>query len=175
VPQIEVTFDIDANGILKVTAADKASGRSQHITLTASSGLSKEDVEKMRQEAESHAADDKKRRDLIEAKNNADNSIYGAEKILSENGDKVPDEIKAEVRAAVDEVRKVKDGEDEAAIRKAVDGLSQSVQKISTAAYQQTPPSEPEAGLGGPDHEAGPNEPGSQAGPDVVDGEAKDK
>ncbi len=94
IPQIEVTFDIDANGILKVTAADKATGRSQHITITASSGLAKEEVERMRKEAEAHAAEDKQRRDLIEAKNTADNSIYGAEKVLSELGDKVPGRLR---------------------------------------------------------------------------------
>jgi molecular chaperone DnaK len=150
-PQIEVTFDIDANGILKVTAADKASGRSQHITITASSGLSKDEVEKMRKEAESHAAEDKKRRDLIDAKNTADNSIYGAEKVLSNYGDKVSDEIKAEIGAAVGEVKKVKDGEDEPAIRKAVDALSLAVQKVGAAVYEQTPPPGPEAGSGQPE------------------------
>jgi molecular chaperone DnaK len=166
IPQIEVTFDIDANGILKVTAQDKASGRSQHITITASSGLAKDEVERMRKEAEAHAADDKKRRDLIEAKNAADNSVYGAEKVLSELGDKVSDEIKAEVRAAMDEVKKVKDGEDEPAIRKAVDALGQVVQKVGAAAYQeQTPP---------PGTEAGSGEPKPDAGPDVVEGKAKD-
>jgi molecular chaperone DnaK len=144
IPQIEVTFDIDANGILKVTAADKASGRSQHITITASSGLAKDEVERMRKEAEAHAADDKKRRDLIEAKNTADNSIYGAEKVLSDLGDKVPAEIKAEVQAAVAEVKKLKDGEDEQAIRKAVDALSQVVQRVGAAAYQAKPSDGPE-------------------------------
>ncbi len=155
IPQIEVTFDIDANGILKVTAADKASGRSQHITITASSGLAKEEVERMRKEAEEHAADDKKKRDLIEARNTADSSIYGAEKALTELGDKVPDEMKAEVRAAVDEVKKVKEGEDEPAIRKAVDALSQVVQKVGAAAYQPAPEQPgPEAGTGQPEPEA---------------------
>ena len=144
IPQIEVTFDIDVNGILKVTAADKASGRSQHITITASSGLSKEEVEKMRQEAEAHAAEDKKRRDLVDARNTADNSIYGAEKVLSEMGDKIPGELKSEVQAAVEELKKVKDGEDEPAIRKAVDALSQVVQKIGAAAYQAQPNPSPE-------------------------------
>jgi molecular chaperone DnaK len=167
IPQIEVTFDIDANGIMKVTAADKASGRSQHITITASSGLSKDEVEKMRKEAEAHAAEDKQRRDLIDAKNTADNSIYGAEKVLSELGEKVPAELKAEVQAAVDEVKKLKDGEDEPAIRKAVDALSQVVQKVGVAAYEsQTPPPGPEAGPGEPEPK--------QAGPDVVEGETKD-
>jgi molecular chaperone DnaK len=143
IPQIEVTFDLDANGILKVTAADKASGRSQHITITASSGLAKDEVERMRKEAEAHAAEDKKRRDLIEAKNTADNSIYGAEKVLSDLGEKIPADIKAEVQAAVAEVKKVKDGEDEPGIRKAVDALSQVVQKVGTAAYQAKPSEEP--------------------------------
>ncbi len=136
-----MTFDIDANGILKVTAQDKASGRSQHITITASSGLSKDEVEKMRKEAEAHAAEDKHRRDLIDARNQADNSVYGAEKALSELGDKVPAELKTQVQAAVEEVKKAKEGEDEAVIRKAVEALSQVVQKVGVAAYQQqTPP-----------------------------------
>ena len=164
IPQIEVTFDIDANGILKVTAQDKASGRSQHITITASSGLAKEEVERMRQEAEAHAAEDKKRRDLIEAKNAADNGIYAAEKVLTDLGDKVPEEGKAEVQAAVEEVRKVKDGEDEAAIRKSVETLGQVVQKIGAAAYQ----SQPEAAPAGP--EAEPEEPKPDAD---TDGEGK--
>jgi molecular chaperone DnaK len=146
IPQIEVTFDIDVNGILKVTAQDKASGRSQHITITASSGLAKDEVERMRKEAELHAAEDKQRRDLIDAKNTADNSVYGAEKVLNELGEKVSAEIKTEVQAAMEEVRKVKDGEDEPAIRKAVDALSQAVQKIGAAAYQQTPPVQAEEG-----------------------------
>ena len=159
IPQIEVTFDIDANGILKVTAADKASGRTQHITITASSGLAKEEVERMRKEAEAHATEDKKRRDLIEAKNAADNSIYGAEKVLSDLGEKIPADLKAEVQAAVAEVKKVKDSEDEPGIRKAMDALSQVVQKVGTAAYQAKPAEEP-----------------NQKPPDenVVDGEVKE-
>jgi molecular chaperone DnaK len=162
IPQIEVTFDIDANGILKVTAADKASGRSQHITITASSGLAKEEVERMRKEAEAHAAEDKKRRDLIEAKNTADNSIYGAEKVLVDLGDKVPAELKAEVQTAVAEVKKLKDGDDEPAIRKAVDALSQVVQKVGTAAYQAKPAAEPN------------QKTADDADDNVVDGEVKE-
>jgi molecular chaperone DnaK len=155
IPQIEVTFDIDANGILKVNAQDKASGRSQHITLTASSGLAKDEVERMRKEAEVHAAEDKQRRDLIEAKNTADNSVYGAEKVLSELGEKIPVEVKADVQAAMDEVKKVKEGEDEPAIRKAVDNLSQAVQKVGAAAYQNAP--EPPASEAGPQNPDGEN------------------
>jgi molecular chaperone DnaK len=166
IPQIEVTFDIDANGILKVTAQDKASGRSQNITITASSGLSKDEVEKMRQEAEAHATEDRHRRDLIDSRNSADSSIYGVEKVLSELGEKVPAEVKAEVQAAVEAVKKVKDGEDEPAIRKAVEALSQAVQKVGISAYQQQTP--PPAGANG----AG--EPPKDEGPEVVEGEAKD-
>ena len=167
IPQIEVTFDIDANGIMKVTAQDKASGRSQHITITASSGLAKDEVERMRKEAEAHAAEDKQRRDLIEARNAGDNSIYGADKVLNELGEKVPAEIKAEVQAAMDEVKKVKEGEDEPAIRKAVNALSQAVQKVGAAAYQQAQ-SQPEP-------EANPGQPGPDSNPDVAGGEEKDK
>ena len=167
IPQIEVTFDIDANGILKVTAQDKASGRSQHITITASSGLAKDEVERMRKEAEVHAAEDKQRRDLIEARNTADNSIYGAEKVLNELGEKVPAEIRAEVQTAMDEVRKVKDGEDEPTIRKAVDSLSQAVQKVGSAAYQQAQPqTEPEGNPGQPDPDTDPG---------VTDNDTNDK
>ena len=137
IPQIEVTFDIDANGILKVTAQDKASGRSQHITITASSGLSQEEVERMRREAEAHAGEDQKRRDLIEARNHADSAVYAAEKALSEFGDKIPEEVRAAVQAAVEEVRRVRDGEEAAAIRQAVEGLSRAVQQIGAAVYQQ--------------------------------------
>jgi len=165
VPQIEVTFDIDANGILKVTASDKATGRSQHITITASSGLSDTEVEKMRKDAEAHAEEDRKRRDLIEARNNADNTVYAAEKALREFGDKVPAEIKSEVESKVADVKKVAEGEDVDAIKSAVQSLSDSIQKIGGAVYQQ--------GEAAPAGEAGPN-PGTDAGPDVVDGEVKE-
>ncbi|MBN2387640.1 MAG: molecular chaperone DnaK [Anaerolineales bacterium] len=169
IPQIEVTFDIDANGILKVTAQDKASGRSHNITITASSGLSKDEVEAMRQQAEAHAAEDRQRRELIEARNTADNAIYGSEKALNDLGDKVPSEIKAEVQSAVEEVRKVKDGEDAAVIRQAVDALSQTVQKIGAAVYEQEQPEAGTANDSVPDEGPGPDEE-----PEVVDGEARE-
>jgi molecular chaperone DnaK len=174
IPQIEVTFDIDANGILKVTAQDKASGRSQHITITASSGLAKDEVERMRKEAEAHAEEDRKRRDLIEAKNTADNTIYAAEKALKEFGDKVPAEVKGQVEDGISEVRKVKDGDDEASIRKAVDALGQAIQKIGASVYQQpgeggTPPNG-----GGTQPESPDPEPKQPDEGDVVDGEVKD-
>ena len=159
-----MTFDIDANGILKVTAQDKATGRSQHITITASSGLSDSEVEKMRKDAETHAEDDRKRRDLIEARNNADNTAYAAEKALREFGDKVPADVKSEVEGKVADVKKAAEGEDVDAIRSATQSLGESIQKIGGSVYQ---------GEAAPAGEAGPN-PNPGDGPDVVDGEVKE-
>jgi molecular chaperone DnaK len=164
VPQIEVTFDIDANGILKVTAKDKATGRTQHITITASSGLSEAEVEKMRKDAEAHAEEDLKRKELIEARNNADNTAYAAEKAVKEFGDKVPLEIRSEIETKVAEVKKVAQGDDVGAIRSATEALGQVIQKIGASVYQQG-----QAGSG----EAGPSGE-SEAGPDVVEGEVKE-
>jgi molecular chaperone DnaK len=162
VPQIEVTFDIDANGILKVTAKDKATGRTQHITITASSGLSESEVEKMRKDAESHAEDDRKRKDLIEARNQADNTVYTAEKALKEFGDKVPAEVKSEIEAKAAEVKKAAESDDAAAIQSATEALGQVIQKIGASVYQQQPQAgDPQAGQ-------------TDAGPDVVDGEVKE-
>ncbi|MBI4761418.1 MAG: molecular chaperone DnaK [Chloroflexota bacterium] len=164
VPQIEVTFDIDANGILKVTAQDKATGRSQHITITASSGLSEAEIERMRKDAEAHAEEDRKRRELIEARNHADNTVYAAEKALREFGDKVPAEVKGEVESKVAEVKRAAEGEDAAAIKAATEALGQAVQKIGVSVYEQNP-------------SAGGGEAGSSSkddGPDVVEGEVKE-
>jgi molecular chaperone DnaK len=165
-PHIEVTFYIDANGILKVTAKDKATGRSQHITITASSGLSESEVEKMRKDAESHAEDDRKRKELIEARNHADNTVYAAEKALKEFGEKVPAEIKSEVEAKIADVRKVAEGEDVPAIKAATDALSEIIQKLGASVYQgaAAPDASPESG----------ENPNPEAGPDVVEGEVKE-
>ena len=152
IPQIEVTFDIDANGIIKVTAQDKASQRSQHITITASSGLNEAEVERMRSEAEAHADEDKKRKELIEARNTADNAIYTAEKALRDFGDKVPVETKSKVEAEVANVKKTLGSDDAAAIKSATEQLFQVVQQIGANVYQQ----------GGP--EAGPTAGGEEDG-----------
>jgi molecular chaperone DnaK len=167
VPQVEVTFDIDANGIIKVTAQDKATSRSQNITITASSGLSKDEVEKMRQDAEAHAEEDRQRKELIEVRNTADNTVYTAEKALRDLGDKVPGEIKSKVEDQVAQVRSVMNNEDVDAIRTATQSLSEVIQQIGAAAYQQQ---QPEADPGG----EAPPPPDGQSGPadeDVVDGE----
>ena len=137
VPQIEVTFDINANGIIKVSASDKATGRSQDITITASSGLSDDEVEKMRKDAEEHADEDAKRKDLIEAQNQADNTAYGAEKAIKDLADKLPDEVKTEVEEAVAEVRKVQNSDDVDAIKAATDALTEVVQKIGASVYEE--------------------------------------
>jgi molecular chaperone DnaK len=169
IPQIEVTFDIDANGILKVTAADKATGRSQHITITASSGLSDTEVERMRKEAEVHADEDKHRKELIEARNHADNAVYSAEKVLRDLGDKVPGDLKSQVEDQVAKVRQILDSDNAESIRNETEALSQVVQKVGAAAYQQE--GAPEGEAAGPEA-SGPE--GPQPGPegeDVVDGE----
>jgi molecular chaperone DnaK len=136
-PQIEVTFDIDANGILNVRAQDKATGREQKITITAGSGLSQEEVEKLRQEAEAHADEDRARREEVELRNQADSLAYTAEKTLREQGDKVPDDVKSEVEAKVKAARDALGGQDVEAIRRTMTELSESVQKIGAALYRQ--------------------------------------
>src|SRR5512146_1462074 len=153
-PQIEVTFDIDANGILKVTAKDSATGRSQHITITASSGLSDAEVERMRRDAEAHAQEDLKRKELIEARNHADNTAYAAEKALRDFGDKVPAEVKTDIESKVADVRGKAQGEDVAAIKAATEALGQAIQKIGAAVYEKAGPEtgapSGEPGAGGP-------------------------
>ena len=170
VPQVEVTFDIDANGILNVTALDKATGRSQKITITASSGLNEEEVERMKREAEVHAEEDKKRKELIEAKNNADNAVYTAEKLIRENGEKIEDGMKKEVEELAAKLRESMNGDDAAAIRSQTEQLGQLVQKIGASMYQQ-PTGEGDAG--GADASQGGGDAGQAPDDDVVDGEFK--
>ncbi|MFY9457517.1 MAG: molecular chaperone DnaK [Candidatus Spechtbacterales bacterium] len=138
-PQVEVTFDIDANGILSVKAVDKATNKEQSIRIEASSGLSKEDIEKMKKEAEQHAEEDKKKREGIEIKNSAEQMVYLAEKSLKDAGDKVSEDIKKEVQEKVDALKAVKDGDDIAAIKSAMADLNTTLQKIGEAMYKQNP------------------------------------
>jgi len=167
VPQIEVTFDIDANGILKVTAVDKATGRSQNITITASSGLSEAEVERMRKEAEAHAEEDRRRKELIEARNTADNAVYTAEKALRDLGDKVPTEVKTKVEEQVSKVRNVMNTDNTQEIKRETEALFQVIQQIGAAAYQSSGPQAgaPSAG----EEQAGGESKGGEE--DVVDGE----
>ncbi len=140
-PQIEVTFDIDANGILSVKAKDKASGKEQSIRIEASTGLHKDEIERMKKDAEMHATEDKAKREMIEEKNKADALIYSAEKAIREAGEKLSPEIKKEIEGKIEELKKVKDsGAAAAEVRAKADELSRTISKIGEAMYRQTPP-----------------------------------
>ncbi|MBX4216044.1 Hsp70 family protein, partial [Candidatus Parcubacteria bacterium] len=132
-PQIEVTFDVDANGILGVTAKDKASGKTQSIRIEARSGLTDADIKKMQQDAEIHAEEDRKKKDLVDAKNGADQLVHTAEKALRDAGDKAPEDIKKTVNEKVEAVKKAKEGNDLGALKNASEELSREMQKIGEA------------------------------------------
>ena len=177
IPQIEVTFDIDANGILNVTALDKATNRSQHITITASSGLSESEIQKMKTEAEAHAEEDRKRKELVEVKNTADNTIYTAEKMLRDGGDKISGELKQEVEDGVAKVRSALNEENAESIRSAAEALNQSIQKVGAVMYNQPEGPAAEGKQPGAEGSTAPDD-SSNAKPDgdggdVVDGEFK--
>jgi molecular chaperone DnaK len=151
-----VTFDIDANGILNVSALDKGTGKEQKITITASSGLSKEEVEKMSREAQQHATEDAKRKEEVEVRNSADSLTYTAEKTIRDHGDKLPADVKQEMDAKVASVKSALQGQDINAIRNATQELSQTMQKVGESIYQQ--PKQPPPG----GKEPGGEEPGGE-------------
>jgi molecular chaperone DnaK len=156
VPQIEVTFDIDANGILNVSARDKGTGKEQKITITASSGLSNEEVEKMKRDAEQYASEDAKRKEEIEVRNSADSMAYTAEKTIRDQGDKIPADVKRELDAKIANLKSALQGQDVNAIRNAMQELSQVMQKVGESVYQQPgqpPPGGEEPGGEGPSGE----------------------
>jgi molecular chaperone DnaK len=179
IPQIEVTFDIDANGMVNVSAKDLGTGKEQKITITASSGLSKDEVERMMKDAESHAEEDKKRREEIETRNRADQTVYAAEKMLQEMGDKLPSSDKAAVESAVESLKTAISGGDTAAMTRAMEQLTQVQHKAAEALYKNTGA----AGAQGPGGSAGagpqdaPGSSGSAGAPeggDVIDAEVVD-
>ncbi|RLC39203.1 molecular chaperone DnaK [Candidatus Falkowbacteria bacterium] len=137
VPQVEVSFDLDANGILNVKAADKASGKEQKITITASSGLSEEEIEKMKKEAEAHADDDKKKKEQAEVKNQSETVVFTTEKLLKESGDKMKPEDKKQLEEKLEALKKVKDTDQYDEIKKKMDEMNEVAQKIGTAMYQE--------------------------------------
>jgi molecular chaperone DnaK len=158
IPQVEVTFDIDANGIVHVSAKDLGTGKEQSIRITASSGLSKEEIDKMVRDAEAHAAEDKKKRELIEAKNHADSLVYQTEKSLAEFGDKIGADDKGKIEAGVTALKKAMEGDDAEAIKKASDELTQASHKLAEAVYAKAQGSaaeghEEQGGDGGPKDE----------------------
>jgi molecular chaperone DnaK len=177
VPQIEVTFDIDANGIVNVSAKDLGTQKEQKITITASSGLSKDEVDRMMREAESHAEDDKKRREEIEARNKADQAVYTAERMLRDTGDKLGAGDRSAIESAIAELKKAIDSNDAAAMNRAMDGLTSAQHKAAEALYRQQQQQGPGAAPGGPGPEAGATgqAPGGErpAG-DVIDAEVVD-
>jgi molecular chaperone DnaK len=165
VPQIEVTFDIDANGILNVSAVDKATGRDAHITITASSGLSEDEIERMVKDAEQHADEDRTHKAEVEARNAADQAVYTAEKTLRDMGDKVPDNVKADVEEKIEALKAVKDTGSVDELSRLTQDLGYALQQIGTAAYgEQGGPGTPPPGDTGGGPDAPPDE-------DVVDGE----
>ena len=149
VPQIEVTFDIDANGILNVRAQDKGTGKEQKITITASSGLTKDEVEKMRREAEAHASEDTRKKEEVETKNVAEATVYSAEKTIREYGDKIPADLKSEVEGKIAAVRSALQGTDMNYMKSALQALNDSMQKIGAAVYQRSTPPPPGGDAGG--------------------------
>jgi len=157
-PQVEVSFDIDANGILNVSARDKGTGREQKITIVAGSGLSKDDIDRMKQEAETYAEEDRRRREEIELRNQADSMAYQADKTLRDLGDKIPPEMHSEVEAKVKEVRDALQGTDIEAVRRAISALSEAMQSMGAHVYGQAGAPPPEGAPPGPEGEGPPDE-----------------
>ena len=170
-PQIEVSFDIDANGIINVKAHDKGTGKEQKITITASSGLSKEEVEQMQRDAESHAAEDTKRREEVEVRNTADTLAYTADKTLREQKDKIPSDLNEEVEGKIQAVRSALQGTDIEAIQKATQELNESLQKVGAAVYQQEQQQAPPP-PSGEEEETPPDKEGGEEG--TVEGEFRE-
>ena len=175
VPKVEVSFDIDANGIVHVSAKDMATAKEQKITITSSSGLNEGDIKKMVDEAKSHEAEDKTRRDEIETRNRADSTAYEAEKFLRDNSEKVPTADKAAIEAAIGHVKDALKGTDVAAVKTALEELTRAQHKMAEAMYGQATASagnssEPGTDTGN-DGENSSARPGGKAGDDVVDAE----
>jgi molecular chaperone DnaK len=181
VPQVEVTFDIDANGILHVGAKDLGTGKEQKISITASSGLSKDEIEKMRKDAEAHADDDKKQREEVETRNEADSSVYRSEKMLKDNAEKISGDSKSKIEKAVADVKEALKGSDSTAIKSASEKLNEAWQAVSTELYKAAsekaragqqkgqPGSQPGPEDGGPRPEDGKKDEGPIIDAEVVD------
>ena len=169
VPQIEVSFDIDANGIVNVSAKDMGTGKEQSIKITASSGLSEQDIQRLVREAEAHASDDKKKQELIEARNHADSLIYGTEKSLADLGDKADAAVKSDIEGKIASLRKLMEGEDAAAIKNATEELAKASHKLAEQLYQQQAQQNAGAAGGQPGPDAGAGASSASGNDDVVD------
>jgi molecular chaperone DnaK len=175
VPQIEVGFDLDANGIAHVTAKDLGTGKEQKITITSSSGLSKEDVEKMVEDAAEHADEDRTARESADTRNRADQLVYQVEKTLNENADKVADDVQAEIRAAIEETKKAIEGGDSTTIQAATERLEKASHRMAEAIYRQNAEAAPGAGASGTGPGGGEQAAAdADAGPEVIDAEVVD-
>jgi len=184
IPQIEATFDIDANGILNVSAKDLGTGKEQSIKIQSSSGLSDEEVKKMQKDAESHAEEDKKRRGVVDLKNQADQVVYQMQKTLKEHGDKVPANVRGDIEAAINNLKEAAKGDDGDAIKRSMDRLNEVSQELGKIMYEeaakkQTPKggADPQPGQQSPQGEPSEGEVRRKGGDDVIDAEfeAKDK
>jgi molecular chaperone DnaK len=179
IPQVEVTFDIDANGIVNVSAKDRGTGKEQKITITASSGLSKDEVDKMMREAEAHADEDKKRREEIETRNRADQAVYAAERMVKDAGDKLPSTDKATVESAIEDVKKAMSGTDVAAINQALDTLTKAQHTAAENLYKQAQAAGTAGDQGGggstPGGTGEAGSTGSEKQGDVIDAEVMDE
>jgi len=171
-PQVEVTFDLDANGILNVKAQDKGTGREQSVTITASSTLAKDEVERMVKEAEAHAGEDRAKREEVELRNQADHMIHQAEKVIKDNEEKIPADVKAEVMTKLETLKTVAKSNDTAALRKEMDEFNESLQKIGEHIYAQAG-AKSGSGSGGPDGSSAESEP-KKKDEDVVDADYRE-
>jgi molecular chaperone DnaK len=169
IPQVEVTFDIDANGIVNVTAKDKATGKEQKITITASSGLSKDEVDRMMREAESHADEDKKRKEEIETRNQADQAVYGAERMVKDAGEKLPAADRQPIEAAIEDLKQAIEKNDLTEMKKRLEALNAAQHKAAEAMYRAA--STPGADAPGGSSEPPPGAQGGARDGDVIDAE----
>jgi molecular chaperone DnaK len=178
IPQIEVAFDIDANGILEVKANDLGTGKQQSIVIKSSSGLSEDEIDNMTKEAESHAEEDKKRREVVDLKNQADQLVYSTEKTLKEHGDKVSGETRGKIESAVNNLKEVGKGDEPDAIKKAIENLSEAGQELGKVLYEEAAKKQAAAGEAGPAQEAAPPQEGEvkrKVDDDVIDAEFEAK
>lgn len=175
VPQIEVTFDIDANGIVHVSAKDKGTGKEQSMTITGGTALSKEDIERMVRDAEEHAAEDKARREATDTRNTAEQLAYSVDKLIADNKDKLPEEVKTEVQADVDALKKALEGIDDAAVKTAFEKLQASQTKLGEAIYAQAGSPNGETGAAGAEGGSAGEKAGASSDEDIVDAEIVDE
>ena len=173
-PQIEVTFDIDANGIVHVSAKDLGTGKEQSIKITASSGLSEEEIQELIKEAELHAEEDKKNRELAEVRNQADSLVYSTEKSMADMGEKIDPELRGQIEAAINDLKSVMDSNDKSVIEANMKALTDAAHKLAEQMYSQSSQEQGAGGEAGPDADGPGPDMGGAADEDVVDADFED-